>query len=154
MNNWCVLFFKTGIEDKIVEKLKSSVDESLVLPFTITKERYIRKAGNFLVERNRCFPGYLFIQTDLLAEDLLVLTRESVKKTKDIYRFLTYDGKNSIFIHDGLKPTIYNSMGPVKMDYNYDGKNIITFYLDENSKDYNTYLIAIGNGSVESSKQK
>jgi chromosome partitioning protein len=45
-------------------------------------------------------------------------------------------------------------MGSVKIDYSYDSKNIITFYLDENSKDYNTYLIAFGNGSTESLKQK
>jgi hypothetical protein len=45
-------------------------------------------------------------------------------------------------------------MGPVKIDYSYDGKNTIIFYLDENSKDYNTYLMAFGNGSVESLKQK
>jgi transcription antitermination factor NusG len=68
MNNWCVLFVKTGMEDKITEKLKSSIDVSLALPFTITRERYVRKAGVFSVESNRCFPGYVFIQTGLLAE--------------------------------------------------------------------------------------
>jgi transcriptional antiterminator NusG len=100
MNNWGVLFVKTGMEDKITEKLKCSIDESLALPFTITRERYIRKTGVFSVERSICFPGYIFIQTDLVAKDLLVLTRESIKKTKDVYRFLTYDDKNNIFIRN------------------------------------------------------
>jgi transcriptional antiterminator NusG len=100
MNNWSVIFVKTGMEDKIIEKLKSSIDVSLAMPFTITRERYVRKAGVFSVERNMCFHSYIFIQTDLLAEDLLVLMREGVRRTKDIYRFLTYDGKNDIFIRN------------------------------------------------------
>jgi transcriptional antiterminator NusG len=100
MNNWCVLFVKTGMEDKITEKLKSSIDLSLALPFTITKERYVRKAGALSLEKNICFPGYIFIQTDLPAGDLLVLTREGIKKIRDIYRFLTYDDRKGIFIRE------------------------------------------------------
>jgi transcriptional antiterminator NusG len=106
MNNWCVLFVKTGMEEKIIEKLKSVLDLSLISVFIITKEKYFRKSECGFIRKNICFPGYIFIETNLLVEELLRLKQEVVKHIKGIYRFLSYTDIKDIFIRKSELSTL------------------------------------------------
>jgi transcriptional antiterminator NusG len=100
MNNWCVLFIKTGVEEKIVEIVKYSLDISLISVFVITKEKYFRKLGSGSIRKCICFPGYLFIKTNLPVEDVLRTIREIIKHTTSIYRILSYTDTKDIFIRE------------------------------------------------------
>jgi transcriptional antiterminator NusG len=102
MNNWCVLFVKTGAEEKLCERVISSVEVSLISPFIITKEKYFRKSSERvrMFRKNICFPGYLFIETDLPAEKLVESIQEVIQHTKGIYRLLSYMDTHDIFIRE------------------------------------------------------
>jgi transcriptional antiterminator NusG len=100
MNNWCILFVKTSAEEKIIETLKSLLDLSAILPFIITKEKYFRKSGSRFIRKCICFPGYLFIKTNLPVEEVLRSIREIRKHTKLIYRILSYTDTKDIFIRE------------------------------------------------------
>jgi transcriptional antiterminator NusG len=101
MNNWCVLFVKTGAEEKLRERVISSVEVSLISPFIITKEKYFRKSSEDRgFRKNICFPGYLFIETDLPAEKLVESIQEVIQHTKGIYQLLSYTDTKDIFIRE------------------------------------------------------
>jgi transcriptional antiterminator NusG len=100
MNNCCVLFVKTGAEEKLCERVISSVEVSLISPFIVTKEKYFRKSSGGIFRKNICFPGYLFIETDLPAEKLTGSIQEVIQHTKGVYRLLSYTDTHDIFIHE------------------------------------------------------
>jgi transcriptional antiterminator NusG len=100
MNSWCVLFVKTGAEEKLCKTVTSLVEISLISPFIITKEKYFRKSSGGILRKNICFPGYLFIETGLPAEKLTESIQEVIQHTKGIYRLLSYTDTHDIFIRE------------------------------------------------------
>jgi transcriptional antiterminator NusG len=102
MNNWCVLFVKTGAEERLLKRVISSVEVSLISPFIIKKEKYFRKSSGVEegIRKNICFPGYLFIETDLPTKKLVESIQEVIQHTKGIYRILSYTNTKDIFIHE------------------------------------------------------
>jgi transcriptional antiterminator NusG len=98
MTNWCVLFVKTGSEQTIIKRVKLLVDISKISLFLLSKERYIRRFGVKYLEKIICFPGYIFIETALSADEMLMTVWQNIKSINNVYRLLKYSEKHDIFI--------------------------------------------------------
>jgi transcriptional antiterminator NusG len=104
MNNWVILFVRTGSEENLTRTLKEHLNAEEYRPFLPVKETPRRYKGVVRKERKPLFPGYVFIQTEIeantIAEKLKsTLTDMTGKWHKDIYSILHYgDDKNDVAV--------------------------------------------------------
>ena len=96
MNNWIVIFVRTGSEQALKNLLEERLPKEDFTPFLPVKESLYRKNGSFLKKEKILFSGYLFIKTTLDAEIIIKKMWLKLKETirdKDIFYILHY-GKN------------------------------------------------------------
>ncbi|GHT31223.1 hypothetical protein FACS1894214_2330 [Planctomycetales bacterium] len=90
MENWVVLFVRTGSENKLLQTLKENLNTDDYLPFLPSKETSFRRKGIVHKFRKPLFPGYIFLQTEkepsIIADDLKAVLRG----VKGIYSLLHY----------------------------------------------------------------
>ena len=103
MENWVVLFARTGSEEKLVQMLKERLSPEEYLPFVPTKEVPYRSKSVIYKERRPLFPGYVFVQTGI--EPGLIADRlaKALRNMKDIYSILHYgdDEKDVVIREEG-----------------------------------------------------
>jgi transcriptional antiterminator NusG len=95
MNNWIILFVRTGSEEKLARVLRDKLNAGEYQPFLPIKETSHRSHGVISKKRKLLFPGYVFIktgiETGLIAEKLKSdLTNATGKWHEDIYSILHY----------------------------------------------------------------
>jgi transcriptional antiterminator NusG len=93
MKNWVILFVRTGLEEKIVCKLKENLNVDEYLPFLPTVETPRRNKGVIHKERKLLFPGYVFVQTAIEVASIaekLTSAMNGITHRKDIYDILHY----------------------------------------------------------------
>jgi transcriptional antiterminator NusG len=104
MNNWVILFVRTGSEENLADVLRDKLNADEYQPFLPIKETSHRSHGVIRKECRLLFPGYVFIQTDIetgsIAEKLKdTLTNTTGKWHEDIYSILHYgNDKNDVAI--------------------------------------------------------
>jgi len=104
MNNWVILFVRTGSEEKLAGVLGEKLNAGEYQPFLPVKETPSRSKGVIRKERRLLFPGYVFIQMEIetgsIAEKLESdLTNTTGKWHEDIYSILHYgNDKNDVAI--------------------------------------------------------
>ena len=104
MNNWVILFVRTGSEKKIVNYLQSILNVDDYTPFIPMKEAPRKIKGIVSIISKALFPGYVFIQTkvekDLIGKQLKEVLFEKASH-KSIYSLLHYGlNKNDIVVRD------------------------------------------------------
>ena len=92
---WYVLFCRTGAEERLAEKLKYKLGEGY-LPFVPQKTCIFRRQGQKSLFQKKCFPGYVFIESDKPAEEFMERAFPVVNKQKEAYKFLFYGDRADI----------------------------------------------------------
>jgi len=104
MDNWVVLFVRTGSEEKVVNILKLELDSKLFDPFLLKKEELLKKNSVWIKAIKPLFKGYVFIRTSIKPEmiaDELAPTLERMKGSNPFIRLLHYgDNRKSVAIHE------------------------------------------------------
>ena len=90
LNNWVVLFTRTGSEEKLARLLSGNLKSGEYLPFVPTKEKPYRSKGVIEKIRKPLFPGYLFVQTEISPKLIAESLGQYLKDHKDIYKLLHY----------------------------------------------------------------
>ena len=101
MDNWVVLFVRTGSEEKMVDILKYKLDNKAFEPFLPTKKELLKKDGAWHEVTKPLFPSYIFIKTSiepLFISDELNSTLENLRSSYPFMRLLHYgnDKKNVV----------------------------------------------------------
>lgn len=108
---WYVLFVRTGCEEKLVAALKASFDKSVAIPFTPTKTGVFRRAGKKSLFQKICFPGYIFIESTLPPLALAKYSFVILNRQKDIYRFLSYEGRFDTAMRESEREALSKLLG-------------------------------------------
>lgn len=108
MENWVILFVRTGSEEKLVHMLKDILCPNEYLPFLPVKEVHRRIKGANCIKRNLLFPGYVFIKTGINANQIAKKLRTALKVDniwpQDIIRILHYgDDENDVAVRKSEK---------------------------------------------------
>jgi len=93
VENWVILFARTGLEEKLTRLLKDKLNADEYLPFLPVREMSHRSKGVVCTKRKLLFPGYIFIKTGieagLVAEKLESDLKDTVR-LDGIYSILHY----------------------------------------------------------------
>lgn len=100
MENCYLLFVKTGYEERVVDKLKTKLDSSLFLPFVPTKEKFFRRNGITTKEKELCFIGYVFVESELYSDEFIVKMSPIIRTFGDIYKIVNYGNKRDIAMRE------------------------------------------------------
>ena len=86
-----VLFVKTGYENNVIREITRfwNIEGN---PFIPMYDAHFRKAGKIVVERRRCFPGYVFIESEIGGLDFYVSVRSLVWRSEHVVKFLRSGG--------------------------------------------------------------
>ena len=87
---WYVLFTRTGREEKVEQFLKKQLDNDVFMPFIPMLQLIFINSGRVKEELKPLFPGYVFIQSEVVGQEFLKEIRTSVYTTDDIFRVLKY----------------------------------------------------------------
>jgi len=90
MENWVILFARTGSEDKLVHMLRERLNGDEYLPFVPVKEMPYRNRGIIQKMKKPLFPGYIFLKTNV--EPALILDKLKLELTsvQGVYSILHY----------------------------------------------------------------
>ena len=100
MQNWIILFVRTGSEEKLKGILEENLKADEFLPFVPVKEVPYRNKGVVQKVRKPLFPGYVLIQTGIAPEliaDRLEEVLKGIEGSKQIYSILHYGDRLSRF---------------------------------------------------------
>ena len=105
MDNWVILFVRTGTEEELVVTLRNRLNAKEYFPFFPAKELPYKTKGIFRKVRMPLFPGYLFIKTAIepqsIAGNLKAVLREDDDFPNDIFRLLHYGkDKNNVVVRE------------------------------------------------------
>lgn len=98
MDNFYVLFVKTGKEECIKELLERRLDLNKHLPFLPSKINWFVKKSVKNKQNQICFPGYIFIESNCDAVEFLMDVSQLIKRISDAYYFLYYENKSQIMM--------------------------------------------------------
>jgi transcriptional antiterminator NusG len=96
MQNWCVLFVKTGKEFKVERQLKDKFYDERFCPFVPMIEVIMRIGGQNKKEIRPMFPGYVFIESDVSNYDFMKSTSKFIYTSNDIIGLMKYPGVDNI----------------------------------------------------------
>ena len=91
---WYTLFVKTGYEHTIVNQICSAwlVDE--LKPFVPMYDARFKKGGRIISEKRRCFPGYVFIESETRGVEFYISVKPFVYLSQDSLKILRYGNGN------------------------------------------------------------
>ena len=99
-NFWYVLFVKTSFENQVCRQLGSFDLYDKLNIFTPTKERILKLPGQIKTEKKILFPGYLFIETEMKAEDFGYFIYRSKYYLQKILKVVRYGTSFDIAMKD------------------------------------------------------
>jgi len=88
---WYVLRVMNGKEERVVEALKGKLDERSFRPFIPMKTQIMRRKGVISLFRKKCFPCYVFVESDIPEEEFARDVFPIAYRLKDTQKFLSYD---------------------------------------------------------------
>jgi len=99
--NWYVLFARTGTEERLAEQLNYEFTDEIGISFIPKKIAIYRRKGVKSRFEQKCFPGYVFIESAKPLEEILNRMTPIVYRQKNAYKFLHYgENKNDIAMHE------------------------------------------------------
>ena len=104
INNWVVLFARTGSEEELEGMLRENLSVSEFLPFVPKREVSYKRKGITQIVRKPLFPGYIFLQTGMeanLIADNVKIALSNIRENKNIYSLLHYGhDKKDVVVRD------------------------------------------------------
>ena len=89
-NYWYVLFVKTSYEEQVHQQLKCFDFHDNMNIFIPSKEQFIKLPSQIIKSSKALFPGYLFVETNLKAEDFRKIIYRSRYYLQKILRVVHY----------------------------------------------------------------
>lgn len=87
---WYVLFVRTGTEYKVEQYLRKILNADIYTPFLPIIEVFFKISGIVKNEFKPLFPGYIFIETDILGEEFIKAMNVLACDLCDIVNILRY----------------------------------------------------------------
>ena len=104
MDNWVVIFVRTGTEEKIINILKTKLDGEIFVPFLPTREEVLKKESAWQKYIKPLFPGYIFVQALIepkFIADELNKVLEGLRASYPFIRLLHYgEDRRNILVHE------------------------------------------------------
>ena len=97
---WYVLFVQTGSEERLIKRLKESLNCEDFIPFVPKKTCVFRRQGKKSLFQKTCFPGYVFIESSKQVLEFTKHVYPITKKLEEAYRFLSYGDYCDIAMHE------------------------------------------------------
>ena len=114
MDNWVVLFVRTGFEHKLKDILLEKLNPDEFLPFLPLKENIYRRKGICQKQEKLLFKGYIFIKSPVDAEKIYNKLKTSLKNEvylQNIYSILHYGKiKNNVVMKEKEKKDLETLM--------------------------------------------
>jgi transcriptional antiterminator NusG len=126
-----VLFVKTSFEEQVVQLLKKDLDPLLFLPFILKQEQLFIRGGVPRKEYVNCFKGYVFLDSELEADEVYRIIDDEIQKTKEIYKILVYESKENIILHQEerlLLTRLFGSNFCLEVSYGYIEQEKLCIY--------------------------
>ena len=111
MEDWYVLYVRTGSEEKVKDLLTKLLDQNYHLPFIPMKAKIFRRHGVINKDNQICFPGYVFIKSKYRAHEFIKEVLPVVHKIKEAYLFLHYGDKYDVAMRECEKKSMNNLLG-------------------------------------------
>jgi transcriptional antiterminator NusG len=127
MDNWSVLFVKTGSEKKVMRLLNNVLYDKDYKIFIPTKLEAFRRKGKVKYYTKFFFPGYVFFQFESSVIKFIEDVYPIIKSINEAYRFLSYSDKYDILMRNQEKMALKKLLG-----VNFCVKNSIG-YIDKNN---------------------
>jgi len=121
--DWYILFVRSKSEEKIARSLAEKIDTTKATPFIPTTAKPHSQKRESLdadgkkqkrlwgKDKKQCFPGYVFISSQVNAVEFAQEIAPLVKRTDGVYRFLNYgDNKQDIVVKDNEKSLLERLM--------------------------------------------
>ena len=108
---WYVLFVRTGAEERLVERLKTNFDENIFRSFVPKKTCIFRRHGEKSLFLKVCFPGYVFIESNIAAIEFTERIFPFIHKQNEAYRFLNYGDKFDIAMREEERISLSKVLG-------------------------------------------
>ena len=107
-----VLFVRTGDEDKIYRILSGRLNTELFQPFVPKKAMILKRLGVPKKIYKKCFPGYVFIQSNSPPNEFMHKMFPIVYPLKEAYRFLHYgDNRQDIALREHERQSLLSLFG-------------------------------------------
>jgi transcriptional antiterminator NusG len=103
MTEWYILYVHTKSENQVMLKLQKKLPSNLYRIFIPYKERFFRKEGILKIEKEICFPGYVFIESKTSANEFRDIAMKYIRNIKEIYSILSRYDKNDIALKESEK---------------------------------------------------
>jgi transcriptional antiterminator NusG len=100
MIEWYILYVHTRSENQVARKLQKHLPLNLYRVFIPYKERFFKKAGIVKLEKDICFPGYVFIESKTSSKEFLNIATKFIRSINEVYSILSYDNKNDIALNE------------------------------------------------------
>ena len=109
---WYVFAVQVGSEEKVRDLLIQKLDTSKEFhPFIPMKEKQIKRQGKRVKEKTICFPGHIFIMSNLIFEKFIAKTFPTIFSIKQIIKLLNYDGKTGSAMKEDEKHFLSKLLG-------------------------------------------
>lgn len=128
MDNWSVLFVKTGSEKRVMKLINNVLYDKGYKIFIPTKLEAFRRKGIVNYNTKCFFPGYVFFQFDNNVNKFIEDVYPIIKSINEAYRFLSYSDKYDILMRDHEKMALKKLLGVnfcVKNSIGYIDRNIL-----------------------------
>ena len=108
---WYVLFVRTGSEEKIVKILNLMWKNRNIVPFVPKKMMVFRRHGKKSLFSKICFPGYVFLESELPQYELLKYAFKILYYLREVYGFLHYKDRSTFAMRDSEKNMLSKMLG-------------------------------------------
>lgn len=98
------------------------LDISLFMPFILKKEFLFIRGGIANKEYINVFKGYVFLDSELEADDVFLIIDAEIRQNSEIYKILVYESKANIILHEEerlLLTRLFGSNFCLEISYGY-----------------------------------
>jgi transcriptional antiterminator NusG len=108
---WYVLFVRTGSEEKLAKILAILFKNNNIIPFVPRKTMVFRRQGQKSLFTKICFPGYVFLESEIPPVEILKYAFRMLYYLKEVYGFLHYKDRSTIAMRDSERLTLSKMFG-------------------------------------------
>lgn len=112
MEMYCyVLFVQAGRERKVEQFLRKLLDIHVFVPFVPSYERLFKISGTVKKELKALFPGYVFIESEVLEQEFLKIIGDLIHISNNIISILRYSD-TEIAMRESERRVLFNLWNP------------------------------------------
>jgi len=128
---WYVLRVRYGTEERVVESLKEKLDKHSFRPFIPQKTHTFRRKGEVSYFQKKCFPCYIFVESDKPEGEFIRDVFPVVYRMKDTRKFLSYDAVDVEDEGEGEEGCIYEEIANRSIALHEADRLVLNSFLGE-----------------------